>query len=198
MDTRTLGLYWRNHSGTQFLIGSAVFLLGIFVLKDSQLFLPSLTEYANTPLIGSLPMALGALAGITVWSPIPDYDELVSTRAHTVRIIHPVAITIIAILVAFTTASIVFQSPQAGLIYSRLLLYWLGLAFIGTAQPIRQLGVLLPLAVFLLIAFNGYTQQGPRIFNPHHRTITDPTAWTLALTSITIGLTAIMTRLRRT
>lgn len=198
MDTHALGLYWRNHSGSQFLAGSALFLLGMFVLKDSQLFLPSLTEYANTPLIGALPMALGALAAITIWSPIPDYDELVSAQARKVRIIHPVAITIIAVLVAFTTASIVFQSIEAGLIYSRLLLYWLGLAFIGTALPMRQLVVLLPLAVFLIITFNGYTQQGPRIFNPHHRKITDPTAWTLTLTSITIGLAAITAKLRRT
>jgi len=199
VDRQVFRLYWRSHFGPAFGIACGVFFLGLFALKDSQLFLPSFTEYANTPLIGALPMALGIIVGITVWSPVTDYDELPSHRVNTVRSAHPTFVTLVGVLVATIAATIVFLSLTAGITYLRLFLFWAGMALFGSAMKYRQLTVIIPLTVFLVIAFSGYNEQGlPRLFNPHHRALTDHTAWALASSSILLGLITITTKLRRT
>ncbi|RPK65646.1 hypothetical protein EES43_07945 [Streptomyces sp. ADI96-02] len=188
MRTADLLLYARVHRTTAILIGvSAVAVLSA-LFGGTRIPLPSFGSAGTTegiPYRQELPLMSAVFLTAVFGGAMAAHEEAAASRAHRVAVAHLVLLSLTACALSFATESLAV-GLDAGLVYVRSLLVWLGLALLSVRLFGPQHGWILPLAsAFPLVWF------GPNRWNWTESSAADGLGWTIAAASLAVGSTAV-------
>ncbi len=180
--------YARAHRGLAVLAQTAAVALLSAFFGGTHIALPSIGSGGVTtgvPYRHELPLLSAVFLTAALDGAMSAHDEMGASAMHRFRLMYCTGLTLTACAFSFSTEALAVNS-EAGVVFVRSLLIWLGLALLSVRMLGHQLGWIIPLAsAFLLIWY------------PHNRwdwtsnSATDTFTWAVAAIALSVGVAAI-------
>ncbi|MFD6184657.1 hypothetical protein [Streptomyces goshikiensis] len=180
-------LYARAHRGVAVLATTAAIALLSAFFGGTHIALPSIGSGGVTtgvPFRHELPLLSAVFLTAALDGAMSAHDEMGASAAHRFRLSYCIGLTLTACALSFLTEALAV-SAEAGVVFIRSLLIWLGLALLSARLFGRQLGWIIPLAsAFFLIWY------------PQHwwdwtsNSATDRFSWAVAVLALSLGVAA--------
>ncbi|MFD4835754.1 hypothetical protein ACFWPV_38830 [Streptomyces uncialis] len=179
--------YARVHRGAAVLAATAAVALLSALFGGTHIALPSIGSGGVTtgvPFRHELPLLSAVFLTAALDSTMSAHNEMGASAMHRFRLLYCTGLTLAACAVSFSTEALAV-GPEAGAVFVRSLLIWLGLALLSVRLLGHQLGWVVPLAsAFFLIWYPHSWWDWTS--NP----ATDPFSWTVAATALSVGVAA--------
>ncbi|MFF1781928.1 hypothetical protein [Streptomyces virginiae] len=179
--------YARAHRGVAVLSATAAVALLSAFFGGTHIALPSIGSGGVTtgvPFRHELPLLSAVFLTAALDGSMSAHDEIGGSAMHRFRLHYCVALTLTACALSFTTEALAV-STEAGIVFIRSLLIWLGLALLSVRLLGHQLGWIIPLAsAFFLIWYplNWWDWTS--------RSATDFFSWAVAVLALFLGAAA--------
>ncbi|UUU44158.1 hypothetical protein [Streptomyces sp. NBC_00162] len=179
--------YARVHRGIAILAATAAIALLSAFFGGTPIALPSIGSGGVTtgvPFRHELPLLSAVFLTAALDGAMSEHDEMGASAMHRFRLNYCIGLTLTACVLSFITEALAV-STEAGVVFIRSLLIWLGLALLSVRLLGHQLGWTIPLAsAFFLIWY------------PHNwwdwtsNSATDRFSWAVAVLALSLGVTA--------
>ncbi|MCX5307323.1 MULTISPECIES: hypothetical protein [Streptomyces] len=179
--------YARVHRGVAVLSATAAVALLSAFFGGTHIALPSIGSGGVTtgvPFRHELPLLSAVFLTAALDGSMSAHDEIGGSAMHRFRLHYCVGLTLTACALSFTTEALAV-STEAGIVFIRSLLIWLGLALLSVRLLGHQLGWIIPLAsAFFLIWYplNWWDWTS--------NSATDFFSWAVAVLALSLGAAA--------
>ncbi|MFE9118745.1 hypothetical protein [Streptomyces sp. NPDC007172] len=188
MNLADLLRYARVHRGGEVLAATAVVALLSALFGGTPIALPSLGSGGVTtgvPYRHELPLLSAVFLTAALDGAMSAHDAMGAAGMHRVRAVYHTALTLVVCAFSFTTEALAV-GPEAGAVFVRSVLIWLGLALLSVRLLGQRLGWAVPLASALLLVWYPSNWWDWTATSP-----SDAFSWALAALALLTGITTI-------
>ncbi|WP_234376644.1 hypothetical protein [Streptomyces sp. CB01201] len=188
MNLADLLRYARVHRGGEVLAATAVVALVSALFGGTHIALPSIGSGGITtgvPYRQQLPLLSAVFLTAALDGAMSAHDAMGAVAMHRMRAVYRTALALVVCALSFTTEALAV-GPEAGAVFVRSVLIWLGLALLSVRLLGQRLSWAVPLASALLLVWYPLNWWDWTATSP-----VDAFSWTLAALALLTGITTI-------
>lgn len=188
MNLADLLRYARVHRGGEVLAATAVVALVSALFGGTHIALPSIGSGGITtgvPYRQQLPLLSAVFLTAALDGAMSAHDAMGAVAMHRMRAVYRTALTLVVCALSFTTEALAV-GPEAGAVFVRSVLIWLGLALLSVRLLGQRLSWAVPLTSALLLVWYPLNWWDWTATSP-----ADALSWTLAALALLTGITTI-------